>query len=634
MVLICPIHNLFSKETSSQVAESNNPGIIVIPTKVYPTADAPNGSFPVTYRKLLPPSTGIARYPGFAPGKFVLKAGTVRRKGARPLTTDIVFERDVPMKLRDGTTIYTDIFRPVGDGKYPAIFSWSPYGKEIGGQWLDDIPGRSGVSLKLVSELQRFEGADPAYWCAHGYAVVNPDPRGALKSEGNITYWGRQLAEDGYDFVEWIARQPWSDTNVVMSGNSWLGVSQYYIAAERPPHLRAIAPWEGLTDQGPSPGVPVALAFGEMVIQTIAGEGYIEDQPRMILQNPLNNAFWEDHRPRLERIQVPAYIVAIYTNMAHTVGTFDAWRRMGSKEKWLRIHNTQEWTDYYQPDNVKDLRRFFDYYTKGTKNGWETTPKVRMSVLDPGGKDIVNRSETNFPPDRVQLKKLYLETTDSTLKPTASKTDHVLRYAADSKGVTFKHRFDKDTEISGYMKLRLWVEADGSDDMDIAVTVRKVPGLFSGIIQGFMPGPPRNTAIGLLRVSMRELDPVRSTTMLPVLAMRREERLKPGQIVPIEIAISPMAMRYHAGQEMELTISPFKSPSKIPLKFGETRIPFPEDGLTFPPNKAPKMRELGGPGQDAAKRLSTQPPPPRNKGTHILHSGGSYDSYLMISEMK
>lgn len=44
--------------------------------------------------------------------------------------------------------------------------AWSPYGKEIGGQWLDDVPGRSGVPKDWVSDLQKFEGPDPAYWVA------------------------------------------------------------------------------------------------------------------------------------------------------------------------------------------------------------------------------------------------------------------------------------------------------------------------------------------------------------------------------------------------------------------------------------------------------------------------------------
>jgi predicted acyl esterase len=57
--------------------------------------------------------------------------------------------------------MYTDVFRPVGKEPVPAIAAWGPYGKEIGGQWLDDVPGRAGVPLSMVSELQKFEAPDP-----------------------------------------------------------------------------------------------------------------------------------------------------------------------------------------------------------------------------------------------------------------------------------------------------------------------------------------------------------------------------------------------------------------------------------------------------------------------------------------
>lgn len=58
------------------------------------------------------------------------------------------------------------------------------------------MPGRLGINLASLSELGRFEGADPAYWVNHGYTVLNPDPRGVGKSHGDTVYWGRQLAED------------------------------------------------------------------------------------------------------------------------------------------------------------------------------------------------------------------------------------------------------------------------------------------------------------------------------------------------------------------------------------------------------------------------------------------------------
>ncbi len=93
--------------------------------------------------------------------------------------------------------------------------------------------------------MARFEGPDPAYWCKQGYAVVNADSRGAGHSEGNLVVWGEQDGRDGADVIEWIASQVWSNGKVGMFGNSGLAMCQWWIAAEQPPGLACIAPWEG-----------------------------------------------------------------------------------------------------------------------------------------------------------------------------------------------------------------------------------------------------------------------------------------------------------------------------------------------------------------------------------------------------
>ena len=77
----------------------------------------------VYYRKGLPVSAARARAAGLKQEKMVLKAGSIRREGSKPLTCDILFEKDVPVTLRDGTVIYTDIFRPVDEAKHPAIMA-------------------------------------------------------------------------------------------------------------------------------------------------------------------------------------------------------------------------------------------------------------------------------------------------------------------------------------------------------------------------------------------------------------------------------------------------------------------------------------------------------------------------------
>ena len=94
----------------------------------------------MVYRRALPLTAPRARYSGFRRESLVLRKGTVRHDGARPLECDIQFDRDVPVQLRDGTTIYTDVFRPVDRTDCPALVAWAPYGKQYGGVWLDDVP--------------------------------------------------------------------------------------------------------------------------------------------------------------------------------------------------------------------------------------------------------------------------------------------------------------------------------------------------------------------------------------------------------------------------------------------------------------------------------------------------------------
>lgn len=159
---------------------------------------------------------------------------------------------------------------------------------------------------------------------------------------------------------------------MALSGNSWLAVSQWFIAAERPPHLAAIAPWEGLTDlfrdSSNRGGIPQP-GFIETITTGLPGNGLVEDVPRMLLEEQLITPYWEDKSARLEQIRVPTYIVASYTNTLHTHGSFEAFRSISSENKWLRVHNSSEWPDYYEPQNTEDLRRFFDHYLKDVPNG-------------------------------------------------------------------------------------------------------------------------------------------------------------------------------------------------------------------------------------------------------------------------
>lgn len=601
-----------------------------------------NDSYPITYRRALPNDAARARYPGFDNTTYLLKAGSIRRDGAKALECDIIWERDVAMTLRDGVTMYADVFRPANSNEtVPTILAWSPYGKEVGGQWLDDVTGRSGVSLGAVSELQKFEGPDPAYWVAQGYAIVNPDSRGAYSSEGNITFWGRQLAEDGYDFIEWVAEQPWSSGKVAMSGNSWLAVSQWFIAAENPPHLTAIAPWEGLADlfrdstnRGgiPQPG------FQEAIITTFAGNNFIEDSPRMIISAQLMDQYWEDKVARLDQINVPAYIVASYSNLLHTHGSFQGFREISSSQKWLRVHNSSEWPDYYATEHVQDLTKFFDYFLKGdVNNGWEETAAVRLAVLDPADHDILNRSTTSWPPPGQEPTKFYLAQNNS-LSQTAETTEQSVSYNAtgSSGSVEFKWVIDELVETIGYMKVRLWVEAVGSDDMELSISVEKRDADGNEYTNTGASSESTTTyqSTGYLRVSQRHVNESKSGLYEPYLTHDREELLSANQIVPIEVGLWPNALRLHPGEQLVLNIGVASITSAaMDLGFGTAIVPVPAAGGTFPQGANVTLNSLGGdadsnPAFVNAQRVDT--PASRNNGTHVIHFGGSYDSYVLM----
>jgi predicted acyl esterase len=167
-------------------------------------------------------------YPGFKPGSTLLKHGHVNIPGALPLPCDILWERDIAVHMRDGVKIYVDVYRPptAKEGTVPAIIAGGPFGKNGGlnRAGFAQAPWRNGVPQRSVSSFEKFEGPDPAY---HGYAIVHPgrllscsadspDQRGTWRSEGNLVINCTLDGQDGYDLIEWIAQQPWSNGKCVL----------------------------------------------------------------------------------------------------------------------------------------------------------------------------------------------------------------------------------------------------------------------------------------------------------------------------------------------------------------------------------------------------------------------------------
>jgi predicted acyl esterase len=532
------------------------------------------------YRETKKPSTtatGFSFVPPFNQRTYIAEPG-------------IICEQDIPVTMRDGIIIYTDIYRPIGQTNIPAIISWGPFGKRPG-----DVPTEwqvMGVPPGTVSRMSKFEAADPGYWCHQGYAIANVDPRGVGHSQGDINMFGTQDGRDGYDYIEWLATQHWCNGKIGMFGNSGVAMVQWRIAAEQPPHLTCIAPWEGTGDlyrESIFEGGILGF-FSEGILNSLAGPGYVDDNIAMGRRYPLLNEYWEDKIPKWENIKIPVYTTACWSHI-HLRGSFEGFRRIRSTKKWMRAHREFEWPDTYSNAGLEDLKRFFDRYLKDIRNGWELTPRVRLEVLDAYDCDFqTNRPEKEFPLARTQYKKLYVDAAKGALSFAPVAKESKVSYESTEGSTAFDIKLEEDTEITGYMKLHLWVEVDGHDDMDLFISIRKLDEdgkwLPITVLDNPYPG-----AIGRLRVSHRELDPKWSTDFQPVQAHRKEEKLKPGEIVPVDIEIYPHSRIWHKGQQLRVLVSGH----------------YISEGwfmpLTYETN---------------------------NKGNHVIHSGGKYDSYLQI----
>ena len=551
---------------------------------------------------------------GFEPGTRTLPVGFRLAPPFRPLPVEIVLDKDVAVTLRDGVTIYVDVLRPAGSEPVPVIVAWSPYGKGQGASpSAMGVFGLVGLDNGIVSGLQKFEGPDPAYWCGHGYAICNPDVRGVAACGGDSVLWDRQEGRDCSDLIEWLAEQDWCTGKVAMSGTSYLAASQWFTAAEQPPHLAAINPWEGVSDvyrdlvlRGGMPDTGFAALLQD---NSFLGNQRQEDVIAEVERYPLMNELWANKIPRFENITVPAYVVASYSNTLHTAGTFRAWRRIASEQKWLRIHNTQEWPDYYDDANREDLRRFFDHVLKGADNGWEQTPPVRYALLDLHGGDRVEVPADTFPPAGVTATRYYLDGRTRALIAGAPPADVPASYAVGGNpdAVSFLTRFDRETVLVGYPSAHLFVEADGSDDLDLFVLVQKLDAYGTPLQQFTVPNQgallqdlsERGASIlrykgsdGRLRVSLRSLDETLTTEDIPVHSFDRIEKLSPGEIVEIVVELLPIGLVLHPGEQLRLVIS---------------------------------GRSLLGPMMPGIREYA-----PANAGQHVIHTGGQHPSYLQL----
>ncbi|KAK8074155.1 hypothetical protein PG994_005054 [Apiospora phragmitis] len=549
------------------------------------------------------PKAGEGGYQPLNPRSEVLPAGW-NGSGYKALTCDIQVDHDFSLKMRDGKTLYMDIYRPANsDAKVPAIVCWSPFGKKFNGRMSLQLmtPWNLGVPDEALSGLEKFEAPDPADWVPQGYAVVNVDSRGTGDSEGVMATMGTQEAEDGYDTIEGIAKESWCNGNIGLAGNSHLAIIQWFIAALRPPSLKAIAPWEGCGDlyreQFGRGGIYAGELFDKLIVKyMLKGRHGMESFQEMWKQHPLSNWWWEDKRPDMKKINIPTYITGTWTNTMHGMGAIRGWLEVDTPDKWLRWHPWQEWFDLWgNPQAKTELMQFFDHFLKGEDNGWEKTPKVRMAVLKFGKSD---------PLENVPEQKLAFD---------APAQQGLVSYnsESDDDAATFTYTFPQKTQIVGMPKAVFYMSCNDADDMDIYVLIEKLDASGKPMLNLNIPwkGIPvqsfdeftreQSTEVvlykgpsGILRASHRAVDWERSMhPNWPFHPHQVEEKIQPlGTVVKLDIGIWAMGVEYEAGEALRVVVS---GRNKAVNNFGTSEWV-------------------------------------NNKGAHKLHFGGDYASHVIL----
>ena len=501
-------------------------------------------------------------------------------------------EWDVPIAMDDGVELMCDVYRPVEDGRYPAIISCGPYGKLLHfedlytDQWRRMAEEHPDVVAGSTNKYQNWEVVDPEKWVPDGYAVVRVDSRGAGRSPGMLDIWSAREARDFRDCIEWAGTRGWSNGKVGANGISYYAMNQWQVAALQPPHLAAICVWEGAADfyRDLSHHGGILCSFGRawfpsQVTSVQHGKGAAGYRSRMngdwvagpetltaeelgsnrrdfwrdCRDNPLDSAeYWRSRMPDWSKIEVPLLSSANWGGQGlHPRGNFEGFARSKSGLKWLEVHGIEHWTEFYTDYGVALQKRFFGHFLKGEDTGWAEQPRVQLQIRSPGEK-FVERHEEDWPLPRTEWKKLYLDPGNCAL--TGEPAAGSVTYAGLGDGVTFlAPPAGKEIEITGPMAAVLWISS-ATEDADLFLVVRVFsPDLKEVTFQGALD-PHTPVAQGWLRASHRKLDAELSLPWRPYHAHDEKQPLSPGEIYRLDVEIWPSCIVVPRGYRIGLTV--------------------------------------------------------------------------------
>ncbi len=373
---------------------------------------------------------------------LALAAGSLLM-AADPVFEPILIDHHRPVRMRDGVTLYADVYRPARTDRFPTIVVRTPYGVQR-----ENV----GVHDNLV------------YLARTGYAVVNMDCRGRYESEGQ---WDPFRAEalDGYDTIEWAAKQPWSNGKVATQGGSYLGHVQWAAGTQQPPSLVAMFPAVASTNlysNWITHGGAFRLAFNfgwgvvrmphrimlpqhhftgkdaipELRYEVLLRHLPLETMDSAAFQHPVKHwqdwlrhesydAYWKaiSDEERIGRVHVPVLTQGGWFDIfvAGTINGFVGVRKHGASARARELSRmiigpwghgpSQKFGDLdFGPEAARRLadfeRRWHEFHLKGVDNGIASEPPVQIFYMGANRW----RGETEWPVPGTNYEPWYLRT--------------------------------------------------------------------------------------------------------------------------------------------------------------------------------------------------------------------------------
>ncbi len=513
-------------------------------------------------------------------------------------------ELGVSITMSDGIEVSVRIYRPDGDGPFPTLFAASPYRYDN-----DDVPPTMVFFWHEVG---------PIHWYVdRGYAYVHLDVRGSGRSGGEFGFFNRRERRDLYEVIEWIAAQSWSNGRVGGIGQSYYAAAQWCMAAERPPHLTCIAPYDGHIDfyRGWFYAGGIQSHFAQLwwngsvrlanahPANGIAPRDLPYDLVHDIMQHPLIDEFWDDRSidAQLAEVDIPVYSIGVWVKRDLHLGGNVRGHDLVKGPKKLKLSGVptlpqalQEFASVTFHEAV--LAPFYDHYLKGEATSYPDRPPIEYPVT---GSDRL-LTAAHWPPRDSQQQTLFLSS--ATSQSVSSLNDGSLvgapvggqdatSWAYPNAGWAVGNvgfgprgpdpvRFNvtycsaalaEDVVVTGSPVLHLHLSSTRTDANIIAKLSIQHPQSPEDRAAGIQP---TSTIVskGWLRASQRALDTNGSIATEPYHAHRRRDPLIPGNIYGVSLELTPLAQRFAAGSRVRLELSCADS-SITDLQFGHIFTP-------------------------------------------------------------